>query len=403
LQAARTPNLDALASRGACGHMYPLSPGECPSSDIAHWSILGYSEYPFCGRTSLEAIGAGHRLEEGEVLFRVNLATTTTEMGKTYVQVAPAYLQDEEASELYAELATFEASDFGSRLIHLGGPFMALVLSGGASPKVTDSDPLFYRLPVPRIVPLDDAPAAAAATASELTRFSEFAAEALSSHKVNVGRVGAGMNVINSVLIKWPSFPPDVPSFAEAWGFNAVALASGVFYKGLATALGIEFHSPPDCGPGEAFEWELKEGLEYIEGDRDFAFLRTKSADEASHAGDPKRKVAVLEELDHKIAILLDSNDARDDLLIAITADHASPSGGSEEVIHSGESVPVVLVGGTVRVDGVVRFDEVSCCAGSLGQLRGRDVMPLLLNATNRARFITSRTNSSDRPYRPIG
>ena len=41
-EAAATPNLDALAERASCGLLYAVGPGRAPSSEVAHWSMLGY-------------------------------------------------------------------------------------------------------------------------------------------------------------------------------------------------------------------------------------------------------------------------------------------------------------------------------------------------------------------------
>src|SRR5262249_52734271 len=47
-EAARTPNLDRLAAVGSCGLLYAVGPGRAPSSEVAHWSMLGYrpDEFP---------------------------------------------------------------------------------------------------------------------------------------------------------------------------------------------------------------------------------------------------------------------------------------------------------------------------------------------------------------------
>ena len=41
-EAATTPNLDRLAAAGSCGVLYAVGPGRAPSSEVAHWSMLGY-------------------------------------------------------------------------------------------------------------------------------------------------------------------------------------------------------------------------------------------------------------------------------------------------------------------------------------------------------------------------
>jgi 2,3-bisphosphoglycerate-independent phosphoglycerate mutase len=40
-EAAATPNLDALAARSSCGLLYAVGPGRAPSSEVAHWAMLG--------------------------------------------------------------------------------------------------------------------------------------------------------------------------------------------------------------------------------------------------------------------------------------------------------------------------------------------------------------------------
>jgi 2,3-bisphosphoglycerate-independent phosphoglycerate mutase len=402
LQAASLPNLDGLAGAGACGHMYPVAPGVCAGSDQALWQILGYGDHRYPGRASIEAAGAGAPLEAGDVVFRVNLATTMVDEGRRYAQVAPAFLPEDQAVEIGGSLAGYRAEHFAARLQHLGGPFMALVLSGGASALVSDSDPVFYRLPLPGIVPLAGGGGSAEKTARELERFTSWAADVLAAHPVNAARESEGIPAINHVLVKWPSTVGGFPSFYEAWGFRAAAVASGVFYEGLARSLGMEFHGLVRPDAGEDLHEKLLDAREALDHGFDFVFIHTKAADEASHRGKPSRKVAVLQELDLALTLAGQAFARDPELLTVITCDHATPSSGTDEVLHSGESVPVLMLGRNVRVDAVSRFDEVSCAAGSLGQLGGRDIMPLVLNFTNRARFATTRIGAAARPYRPF-
>lgn len=191
-----------------------------------------------------------------------------------------------------------------------------------------------------------------------------------------------------------------VPPFSETWGFAAVAAASGVFYAGLARVLGMEFHEHKSLEAGEDLYDKLRDAREALDGGFDFAFVHSKAADEASHTGRPGRKVRTIEELDLALAVVAESFARDPELLTVITCDHTSPSSGTDEVIHSGESVPVLMAGRNARVDAVSSFDEVSCASGSLGTIRGSDMMPLVLNFTNRARFGLSRPGPADRPYR---
>ena len=75
LEAARTPNFDALASGGATGKMLSVR-GIYPASDVAHLSIFGYplSRY-YTGRGVFECAGIGMKLRKGDVALRANFGT----------------------------------------------------------------------------------------------------------------------------------------------------------------------------------------------------------------------------------------------------------------------------------------------------------------------------------------
>src|SRR6186997_3724099 len=66
-EAAETPHLDALAAGGSCGLLYAVGPGRAPSSEVAHWSMLGYRPDEFPGRAVFEALGRGQHVSDEHV------------------------------------------------------------------------------------------------------------------------------------------------------------------------------------------------------------------------------------------------------------------------------------------------------------------------------------------------
>jgi len=64
-EAAATPNLDRLCASGSCGVLFAIGPGRAPSSEVAHWSMLGYTPEEFPGRAIFEAYGRGLEVSRG--------------------------------------------------------------------------------------------------------------------------------------------------------------------------------------------------------------------------------------------------------------------------------------------------------------------------------------------------
>jgi 2,3-bisphosphoglycerate-independent phosphoglycerate mutase len=391
LEAAATPNLDALAAAGASARMYPIAPGIAPSSQQAHWSLFGYDQAAFPGRGYFEALGEGLTPETGDVTLRANLARVEARDGVFEIVERPdprEGVADIGGIDLDAVIdgvsVTFTFTD------HLQGILKLHPERGVISHQVSDADPLAHDWPVVAVEPFEEAddPVASARTARVLNEWMLLAHERLSDRELNF------------MLLKWAGARPAVPTFAEKFGLRGASLGAGPLYAGLAAAIGMKhLEIPADLRhPQHDLEVRLDAAFGLLQ-DADFVHVHTKVPDHVSHKKDPALKVAALEALDAALDGLVQGRRWKEDLVIAVTADHATPSSGG--LYHSGEAVPLVVLGGVPGVDVVTAFNESACGSGLLGQLVGTDLLPVLLNAADRTGFLGDRLTGRRMIARP--
>jgi len=146
---------------------------------------------------------------------------------------------------------------------------------------------------------------------------------------------------------------------------------------------------------------DLKERIRLALDDakNDFFHVHTKVPDEISHKQGPAEKKEAIERLDIGMAELIDVLLTEKNIMVMVTGDHSTPSESS--LIHSGETVPVVMAGPNIRRDQVERFDEVSTAAGCLGLLRGRELLQMALNFSDRSVLATHQLGEFVKSYIP--
>jgi len=401
LQAARTPNLDYLAARGANGLFAADRLGTALPSEYAHFAIFGYEQECFPGRGFLEALGAEIAVSADEVALLAHFVSLEEKDNTLFLAKQRPAVGDTEAvvfSEAVRE-QKFDGISFSyTPTKRLDG---ILKLSGSVSPCVTDSDCFVEGEPLLEIFPYSNTGrdnTLAANTAHALKKYLVWCYRTLGDQQLNTERVLRGELPVNGMVTQRPGQLKKVDPFSERWGLRAASVSSGLMYWGLGRFLGMKVNKVKDSDdPGAdlhaRLQWVVQHG-----GDYEFIHVHTKAPDAAAHTKDPRNKVNAIESLDRGLGKIIDDL-LDDETVLVVSGDHSTPSSG--QLVHSGEPVPMVVNGPGMRRDRISTFDEVSCAGGALGQMRHRDFMHCVLNWLDLAKLQGLMDSPDDLPYWP--
>jgi 2,3-bisphosphoglycerate-independent phosphoglycerate mutase len=356
LEAAATPNLDALTRNAAQGRMIPVAPGITPGSGPGHLALFGYDPLEYqVGRGVIEALGLGLHLKPGDVCARANFCTMN----------AKGIVTDRRAGRIATEVCEELCAILVKKIKKIGDTeviikagkehrFVVIFRGKGLEGPLTDSDPNREGLPLAKVKPTN-AKSAAQKKAAKLV--SDFYAAALP--------LIAKKKPANGFLLRGIAHQPSIPTFTERYGLRAAAIAVYPMYKGLAQLVGMEKIEGAQT-ISEQFERYLVEHDAY-----DYFFIHYKYTDKAGEDGNFEAKQKAIEELDAALPILLQK---KPDVL-AITGDHSTPVALKG---HSWHPQPVLLTSDYSGSDKLERFTETGANMGSLGVFEAKYLMRLM-------------------------
>lgn len=400
LQAARTPNLDALATIGMNGLFHAYLQGTALPSELAHFLMFGYRVEEFPGRGAVEALGEGLDIRGGDVALLARIFSVTEDCGGLILTHEDPCLDREGCRILHDAIRSFTRDGIEAEFLPTKGIGGILRLRGDVSKHITDSNPITEGRPLMEVLPLrsmrDDA--SSRKTARFLNEYLRWSYRILSEHPLNEKRRKSGLFPVNAVGTQRAGMIAGLPAFTEKWGLGGLLIASGAIYHGLGRVVGMETLKVRDTDdPAGDLRERLK--IAHESSGYDFIHVHTKVTDEAGHSGDPLVKKRVIEEIDGALDYALAEIVVDDDILFVVTADHSTASSGT--MIHTGESVPLTMAGKYVRRDDVMKFDEVSCAAGGLSLVRGNELMYLILNFLDRGKLQGLMDSPDDQPFTP--
>jgi 2,3-bisphosphoglycerate-independent phosphoglycerate mutase len=356
LEAAFTPNLDALSKNSAQGRMIPVAPGITPGSGPGHLGLFGYDPLEFqVGRGVIEALGLGVELKPGDVCARANFATVDAKGIVTDRRAGR--IQTETCEKLCALLAAKIKKIGDTQIIIRAGKehrFVVVFRGKGLEGPLTDADPNREGYAVPTVKPRDPKNAKQKKMAGLIAAFYKAALPILAKERP-----------ANGFLMRGIAHQPKIPLFEERYRLKPVALAVYPMYKGLSQLVGMTKIEGPQT-IAEQFERYLTEYERF-----DFFFIHYKYTDKAGEDGNFAAKKKAIEDFDAALSILLRK---RPDVL-AITGDHSTPVAAKG---HSWHPQPVLLHSALSGSDKLERFTETGANTGSLGVFEAKYLIRLM-------------------------
>jgi 2,3-bisphosphoglycerate-independent phosphoglycerate mutase len=356
LEAAVTPNLDALSKDSAQGRMLPLAPGITPGSGPGHLGLFGYDPLEYqVGRGVIEALGLGMELKPGDVCARANFATLDP---KGIVTDRRAGRIPTETCEKLCAMLSAKVKKIGdTQVIIKAGKehrFVVVFRGKGLEGPLTDADPNREGLPIPTVKPRDPKSAGQKKMAKLVADFYKLALPVIGQEKP-----------ANGFLMRGIAHQPEIPLFEDRYRLKAAALAVYPMYKGLSQLVGMQKIEGPQTIKDQ-FERYIAEYNNF-----DFFFIHFKYTDKYGEDGNFPAKKKAIEEFDAALPILLKK---KPDVL-AITGDHSTPCVMKG---HSWHPQPVLLHSAYSGTDKLERFTETGANTGSLGLFEAKYLIRLM-------------------------
>ncbi len=357
LEAANTPNLDALAKKGISGCQIPIKPGITPGSGPGHLGLFGYDPLEnMIGRGVLEATGIEFEVGPKDVAIRCNFCSVDSDGNITDRRAER--IPTEESAPLAEMLNQVKITDVEIFVKPVKEHRFVVIFRGkGLGGNVADTDP--QRTGVPPLEP------------RALKDDSQWTVEVAKQFYEQATKLLADQPKANCLTMRGFSVKPNIPTYKEVYGVRAAAIAVYPMYKGLAQLVGMEIVGKP-----ASLEEEI-DVLEQAWDDYDFFFVHFKYTDSRGEDGDFQAKVKMIEEFDSIIPRVTKLNPT----VLVVTADHSTPAKLSG---HSWHPVPTLLVSDNCRTDACEAFSETECLKGGLGHFESLYLMPLALANADR-------------------
>lgn len=354
LEAAVTPVMDALASKGTLGTVQNVPAGMAPGSDVANLSVLGYDPTAnYSGRSPLEALSVGVAMDDDDVIFRSNLVTLTENQPydqKIILDHSSGEISTADADVLMDAIrAEFNSDRFR---FYTGTSYRHILVwkQGRISPLEPPHDHLGHA--IGPYLPQE----------AVLREMMERSYEILNNHPLNLARAAAGKHKANSLWFWGAGTKPQVQNFREKTGLTGAMISAVDLLKGIAVGAGMRVYNVPGATGSidTNFEGKAQAAVDALLKDGcDFAYIHVEAPDEMGHQGRIQDKVKSIEYLDSRLIAPIKAamEAAGENYRMLILPDHPTPLAIRT---HTADPVPYLIYDSTRQLRKRDRLTEES-------------------------------------------
>ena len=373
LEAASTPTMDELASKGRMGTVSMVPAAMKPGSDVANLSVLGYDpEKNYSGRSPLEALSVGVAMKDTDVVFRCNIVTVTEE---------EPYAQKTILDHSSGEISTADADILMDTIREAFNNEEFSFYTGTSYRHITVWDQGEVVDLIPPHDHLGEVIGCYLPENEKLRAMMEKSFDLLNNHPLNLQRAAEGKNKANSLWFWGAGTKPGLGSFKAKTGLDGAMISAVDLLKGIAVGAGMTSIDVEGATGSLETNYEGKADAAVkalLEDGRDFVYIHVEGPDEMGHQGSIDHKIQSIEFLDQRlIRRVKDAMDASgEDYRILITPDHPTPIRCRT---HTSDPVPYIIFDSTRQARKIARYNEKEAAACGNYEPTGHKLMEQFL------------------------
>jgi 2,3-bisphosphoglycerate-independent phosphoglycerate mutase len=366
LEAAATPNLDAMAGEALVGRCRTVPQGMAPGSDVANMALLGFDPATYhTGRGPIEAAAQGLTLDPDDLVWRCNLVTVTgLGLNGRMRDYSAGHITSQAAEPLVRDLQEHLGDE--TFAFHPGVQYRHLLVQKGGA--LEDEARLHVNPPHDITDKAIKPDLMAFSRSARLWDLLHSAAERLAAK--------ANKTKANSI---WPwgqGRPLHLPDFAQTFGPRGAVISAVDLVRGLGRAAGMEVIEVPGATGllDTNYQGKVDAALKFLETG-DFVFVHLEGPDECGHAGNAADKTEAIARFDARIVGPL-RQALGDEAAWLVACDHYTPI---KEKTHTPDPVPFLFLAPGVTGSGLPAFSEALAGQTGLVLEQGHGLLPWCL------------------------